>query len=112
MIFEFTKKDQITVVKPKDKHLNAAVARQFKDELVQQVGKAQTCLVLDLSEVDFIDSSGLAAIVSAFKMAVPAKKFVICEIKQPVQSLFQLTRVNAVIPIYRSLAAALAAAKE
>lgn len=59
-------------------------------------------IVLNLTEVDFIDSSGLAAIASILKMIGPGGDIVICGLNESVLNLFRLTRMNRVFRIYAS----------
>lgn len=58
--------------------------------------------MLDLSEVDFIDSSGLGAIVSSLKAVGKQGNLIICGIGETVLSLFRLTRMDRVFQIVSS----------
>ena len=59
-------------------------------------------IALDLSEVDFIDSSGLGAIVSVLKQLDGRGDLVIVGAKPAVMNLFRLTRMDKVFRMYRA----------
>jgi anti-sigma B factor antagonist len=59
--------------------------------------------------VDFIDSSGLGAIVSALKTIGRNGDLVLCGIKETVMSLFRLTRMDRVFRIFTDQGEATAA---
>ncbi|PYV27049.1 MAG: anti-sigma factor antagonist [Acidobacteria bacterium] len=44
-------------------------SNRLRDKLRELLGKGKTCLVLDLGDVDYIDSSGLGTLVSTFSTA-------------------------------------------
>ena len=55
------------IIRVGEPRIDAAVAIRFKDRMRDLTADAATRTVLDLSQVDFIDSSGLGAIVAAMK---------------------------------------------
>ena len=65
-------------------------------------------VLLDLSSVDFIDSSGLGAIVAALKQLQPGQKMVLCGLTPTVAKVFRLTRMDSVFPIFDDMDSALA----
>src|SRR6185369_6212794 len=56
-----------TVVRPAGKRLDLEAAGEFRQELMRLIGDGHRDLVVDLSNVSFLDSSGLGALVSALK---------------------------------------------
>jgi|AMWB02.1.fsa_nt_gi anti-sigma B factor antagonist len=65
-------------------------------------------VVVDLSEVRFIDSSGLGAMVSGFKNAVSHHgRLVLSGLQTQPRSMFDLTRLTRVFDIYENAEAAL-----
>jgi len=60
-----------------------------------------TDTILDLSEVPFIDSAGLGAIINQSERARKAgEKFAVVGASERVQALFKLTKVDTLLPIY------------
>ncbi len=53
-------------------------------------------IILDLSQVVFIDSSGLGAILSILKRMPKGTEMIICGATEPVMSMFKLTRLDRV----------------
>lgn len=97
------------VVTLKETRLDAAIADQFKSEMMELVQSGQRQLVLDLAAVDFIDSSGLGAVVSILKSVGKDGSLKLCRLQDSVMSIFKLTRMTQVFSIHTSTEAALAA---
>ena len=57
-------------------------------------------VILDLSRVDFIDSSGLGAIVAVMKFLAPARQLQLAALTPNVGRVFHLTRMDSVFPIH------------
>lgn len=65
-------------------------------------------VVVDMSEVRFIDSSGLGAMVSGFKNAISHHgRLVLSGLQAQPRSMFDLTRLTRVFDIYENAEAAL-----
>jgi anti-sigma B factor antagonist len=90
--------------------LDAAVADAVRTELVSMLGAAGTKLLLDLSMVQFIDSTGLGVLVTAHKTAVAKDlKFALFALPDPVRAIVEVTRLHSVFDIYPDRDSALAA---
>lgn len=67
-------------------------------------------LILDLSEVPYVDSAGLGLLVSAFVSRQKAgRKMILSGINPRVQKLFEITRVQELFLIFESPGDAIAA---
>jgi anti-sigma B factor antagonist len=84
------------------KILDASTARAFKDAmkpLLIQDAK----LVIDLSSVEFIDSSGLGALVSCLRQAhTTGGEIKLAGLKKPVRVLFELVRMHRVFEVFNN----------
>ncbi len=61
-------------------------------------------LILDLSEVPYIDSAGLGSVVNAHISCVNSgRQFAIVGMSERVRTLFKLTRVEQALPIFTSI---------
>lgn len=109
MQIEGKKVNNLLIVTPLEKRLDASAAADFKGKIVDWINSGNNRIVLDLSRVDFIDSSGLGAIVSCLKTLGGSGDLAICGIQETVMSLFQLTRMNRVFQIFPTEAEALKA---
>ena len=88
--------------------LNAASSPEAKARLKELAGQGSKHLLLDLSELSFIDSSGLSALVAGYKAAVEAggSLKLACLVPQ-VREVFSLTHLDRVFETFPDLAAAL-----
>ena len=94
-----SKEGDIAIVKSRIKRLDASVALVFKQEVQQVVESGEKALVLDLESVQFMDSSGLGAMVSILKVIGAGGKLVVCNPTRAVLSLFNLTRMDKIFTI-------------
>jgi len=79
------------------------VSTLFDFQTAVRADKSPT-LILDLTGVPYIDSAGLGSVVNAHVSCANAgKKFAIVGMSERVRALFQLTRVESVLPIFGSL---------
>jgi anti-sigma B factor antagonist len=67
-------------------------------------------IVVNLAEVNFVDSSGLASLVQGMKHCRSAGgDLYLCELRQPVRVIFELTRLDRAFAVFGGEAEALAA---
>lgn len=109
MQVENSKLGQILTVRPRERRLDASSAAEFKSLLMDRIQEGNDCIILDLSDVSFVDSSALGAMVSSMKALGSKGEFVVCGIQGAVQSLFNLTRMDRVFQIFQSTEEALRA---
>lgn len=102
------KKGSVVVVKPLEKRMDATIAADFKTQMGVLINEGQAIFVLDLSEVDFVDSSGLGAIVASLKMLGGKGDLVIASAGEKVMKLFKLTRMDRVFQVFPTSDEALA----
>lgn len=80
--------------------IDAAAALDFKDSVIaQDIGGARR-VVLDLSAVTFMDSSGLGAVVSLMKHFAPGVRLELAGLTPLVAKVFRLTRMDQVFVIH------------
>jgi len=108
MKFLTTTDDGLQVVSVKEPRIDAAVAIEFKDAMRLQTDGGPGIVVLDLSEVEFIDSSGLGAIVASMKTMGQDKTMALAGLTPTVQRVFQLTRMDSVFKLFPTLDGAIA----
>ncbi len=87
--------------------LDAAVAIRFKDEMRALTEDGPERVVLDMSDIDFLDSSGLGAVVAAMKQAGSTRKLELAGLTPTVKKVFRLTRMDTVFTIHPDAGAAL-----
>lgn len=102
-------KDGSTLLKFHEERLDAHNSKELKDYLSERLENGEKELILDLSEVRFVDSSGLGALLSGHKNAgLREGRFALTGVQSRVQSMFELTRLTRVFEIYPGVEDALA----
>ena len=88
-----------------DAHNSGELKDLFLKVLEEERGRD---LVIDLDQVQFIDSSGLGALLSGLKNAgLRSRGFILAGLQPRVRSMFELTRLHRVFDIYPKLEEAL-----
>jgi anti-sigma B factor antagonist len=95
--------DDILIVSAMEDRIDAASAIQFKDRMRVLVQHPAPRVVLDLSRVRFLDSSGLGAVVAVMKLLGPARRLELARLTPTVQKVFRLTRMDSVFTIHAAL---------
>jgi anti-sigma B factor antagonist len=92
-----------------ESRLGADKALAFKEAVGRHFEAGPVSLVLDLTQVGFIDSSGLGAILAVLKRMPKGGELVICGTTEAVGSMFKLTRMDRVFTICKTVDEAVAA---
>ncbi len=88
--------------------LNARSAEEVKQTFKDLVEQGVTTVIVDLKDVPFIDSSGLAALVSGLKtLGGEASNLKLAALQSQARLLFELTMFDRVFEIYETVADAL-----
>ncbi len=95
-------RNNVNIVVVNEARIDAAAAIQFKDEMRSITEGGPAHIVLDLSQVAFVDSSGLGAIVSIKKYLGTEKQLDLAGLTTDVAKVFQLTRMDKVFAIHDS----------
>ncbi len=83
--------------------LDGTQADQFRDAVSNSINAGEKCILVDLKEVTFMDSSGLAALITAVRLVQTAGgKLHICSANQQIKMLFELTSMDQVFLIFSS----------
>ena len=89
-----------------DLHISPRVALS----LAQRIKKKPAKLVVDLSKVSYMDSSGLAVLIEAMQSVEEyGGIFAIAGMQETVRSIFEIARLDQVFRIYPDVRSALAA---
>lgn len=88
------------LVTVEDRRIDAAIAIAFKDRMRELTDNGPERIVLDLAKVDFVDSSGLGAIVATMKALGGDRKLELAGLTPTVDKVFRLTRMDTVFAIY------------
>ncbi|MGD9862476.1 MAG: STAS domain-containing protein [Pseudodonghicola sp.] len=108
MFLNSTQWGDARIVTVNAERIDAAVAIQFKEDMRVETTGGPDRVILDLSEVKFIDSSGLGAIVAAMKQLGDGRRLDLAGLSPMVDKVFRLTRMDTVFTLFPSLNDAMA----
>ncbi len=95
-------KEQVKVIKLSG-NLNATTSQEFRQSITKIIEVGVKIVLLDFQDVTFMDSSGLGALVLAFKTLRAADiQLVICSINEQVRILFELTNMDKIFEVFPS----------
>ncbi|MBC7478462.1 MAG: STAS domain-containing protein [Pseudorhodobacter sp.] len=94
---------EMIVIRVLDDRIDAAGAIQFKERMRELIADPSDRVVLDMSNVGFLDSSGLGAVVSVMKALGPIRRLELSGLTPTVEKVFRLTRMDSVFIIHKSL---------
>jgi len=113
MKFNIVNTDEYTILKLKERNLNSMLAPKLKSEFVVLRNEGVRVLIFDLEEVEYIDSSGLSAILTANRLWSDFGRFILINIRyEPVKKLIKISRLETILEIYPDLEEALNALVE
>lgn len=99
----------VLIVQVNGKRLDAQTAVGFKQELLNWIASFEQTkanegkvpkIVLNFETVEFIDSSGIGALVSVLKHVGRRGDLVLCQVNETLMGAFRLTRMDRVFRIY------------
>jgi anti-sigma B factor antagonist len=110
MNFKIEQRDRATIFRPNEKRLDSVIAPDLKAEFLILAQPDVKTLVLDLSQVEYIDSAGLSALLLAQRQQVHHHGDMrLAGASEEVRSLLSLTALDRVFPMYETVEEALAA---
>ncbi len=100
MKYSIDKQERYAIFNLQEDTLNSIVAPKLKSEFVILSNEGVPNMILDLSEVKYVDSSGLSAILTANRLWKNLGSFVLTGIKHdPVRKLIEISRLDSVLTI-------------
>lgn len=91
----------IGILRPLAKRIDASRINEFKDKIAELIDEGKQFIVLDLSLVEFMDSSGLGAIIGQSKVLKSKKgDLLLCGFTSGVMNLFKLTGMDKIFAIF------------
>ena len=100
MKFTLDKTDRYTIFKLDEENLNSILSPDLKSEFVLLSNEGVRNLILDLSDVKYVDSSGLSAILTANRLWKDYGSFVLTGASNPaVKKLIEISRLESILTI-------------
>lgn len=104
MKYSVDKQEKYTVFKLEETNLNAILAPELKSKFVILFNEGIGNLILDLSVVEYVDSSGLSAILTADRLWKQLGSFVLTGVHHPsVEKLIEISQLEDVLTIIPTL---------
>lgn len=94
---------KIATIEPKG-HVSAANARELQYQITTVVTTSTpSVLLVNMQEVEFMDSAGLMVLVNAFNQAKDlGLRFTLCSLNESVRMILELTQLDEVFEIVES----------
>ena len=84
--------------------VDLATAPALKSRLLELVSEGKTEIVVDLTSTDFLDSTGLGAVVAAYKRVRAHEGHLrLVATSARVKRVFEITNLDRVVPIHTTL---------
>lgn len=98
MKYRLDKQEHYAVLTLDEDNLNSAIAPNLKSDFIIFNNEGIRNLILDLSGVKFVDSSGLSAILTAHRLWKDEGAFVVAGELQPmVKKLIEISRLETIL---------------
>jgi anti-sigma B factor antagonist len=103
MRLESELRGEIIVIRAMGDRIDAAAAIEFKERMREIIENPSERVVLDMTNIGFLDSSGLGAVVSVMKSLAPVRRLELSGLSPNVEKVFRLTRMDSVFVIHKGL---------
>jgi anti-sigma B factor antagonist len=95
-------------VLPLEGEIDLHISPEIADSLREMIEKKPKVLVVDLAQVTYLDSSGLAVLIDAMQNVQEyGGKFALTNVQESVQHIFEIARLDQVFRIFPDVDSAL-----
>lgn len=100
MHYSLDKAEKYAVIKLHEQKLNTLISAELKSELLIINSQGYNNIILDLSDTQFCDSSGLSAVLVGNRVCRNANgAFVITGLSEPIKKLISISQLEQVLVI-------------
>jgi anti-sigma B factor antagonist len=104
MKYQIDKQKHYAVLSLQEENLNSTIAPQLKSDLILLSQEGVRNLILDISNVKYVDSSGLSAILTGHRLWKDNASFVLAgEMNPMVTKLIEISRLETILTIISTL---------
>jgi anti-sigma B factor antagonist len=83
--------------------LDATTSKTFEDKLLADIDSGDQRFVIDLSQLEYVSSSGLRVfLLAAKRLSSSNGKIALCSLKNHIQQVFDLAGFSSILSIYGS----------
>ncbi len=109
MTLAIDEKNGVAVIRLGGRVMYESDTKSFREKLEQEVEGGKRWIVLDLSMVKAMSSTGLGILIAAHRyIAEKGGTFKLAQISEKVRSILEITRLNTVFEVFDSVEGALA----
>lgn len=92
----------VTVLEPSGV-LDGNSANDLCNEIVSHIQQGSTMILLNFQNIDFMNSSGIGALVAMLKVARKQKcQIFVCELSSQVKAIFKITKLDKLFNIFET----------
>lgn len=104
MKLSLQERDGVVILEPKGKILGGPDATLLKDQLQSLIDSGKVRVVIDLAEVDYMNSTGLGILISTLTTLRKANgELKLANVTEKIQSLLTITKLVTVFDDYESV---------
>ncbi|MDX1683616.1 MAG: STAS domain-containing protein [Saprospiraceae bacterium] len=104
MKYSVEKEDKYAILKLQEENLNSLIAPDLKSEFVFLRNEGVRNLIFDMSDIKYVDSSGLSAILTANRIWKDYGTFIITNVKhESVKKLITISRLDSILVLIPTL---------
>ena len=104
MKYSVDKEEKYAVLRLKEENLNSLIAPDLKSEFVFLRNEGVRNLIFDMSEIKYVDSSGLSAILTANRIWKDYGSFIVTEmVHESVKKLITISRLDTILTLIPTL---------
>ena len=104
MKYTIDKQERYSVLTLEEDNLNSLIAPELKSEFVFRRNEGVKNLIFDLSDVKYVDSSGLSAILTANRIWKDYGSFILTGVNHDaVKKLIEISRLETILTIIPTL---------
>lgn len=92
-----------TLISVNETRIDASIAPEFKSEMDAIIAECTTPIIVDISQISFMDSSSLGALVGIYKAVKQQDAFILAGASGVVEELFKLTRMDSVFHMEKTV---------
>lgn len=98
------KRENYTILKINNEKLDSTLSPNLKSEFVMLNKQGESKFLLDLSDVNYCDSSGLSALLIGNRLCNDIDgKFVMCSMQEMVKKLIEISQLDKILNITENI---------
>lgn len=100
MRFDQEIRNHCVVIRPDASRLDAIAAPVFRESVTSVASEHRCLIVIDLVNIEFMDSSGLGAVIGCYKALQETGGLALCNVQEDVKAVFKLTHMDRIFDIH------------